>query len=147
MKMKTKLTSTLGALVFGFWVLVFCPGCALGPRLETGGAYSATTTAAALPELYVLDSSFDLAYTALDGVVKFERDNRATLWEISPRIKQSLDKLRIEAAVLVADYGTAREAYLKNPTPATGSVLQTTLGKIQSANAAALTVIQKKGNL
>ena len=139
--MKIKIVSVLFTIAF----LLFT-GCVTGKRMEAGGAYAATATQAAQPELFVLDASFDLAHSALDTTFKYERDNRAFLWGISPNIKHGLDNLRVQAVQVERDYALARAEYLSEPTPANLDVLQTVLDKLQAANAAALKVIQTKGN-
>lgn len=120
-------------------------GCVTPERLEAGGAYAASQTQAAQPELFTLDASFDLAYASLDTAFKYERDNRALLWKLSPNIKRSLDKLRKEAGTVRDDYALARTIYLENPTPAGLGAVQEALNKLQLANVAALQVIEKKG--
>ena len=126
-------------------LIPFLFGCQLGERLETGGPYAATTTAAAMPELFAADSSFDLAYAALDTAFHYEKDNRLTLWAISPDIKHNLDYMRIESQRIVLDYAIARQAYLAAPGPGTLTSLQTVLNKLLAANQAVLAVIATKG--
>lgn len=136
---------------FGLWVvigllgLMGLTGCVTEQRLETGGAYAATATQAAQPELFVLDASFDLAHAALDATFKHEKANRALLWKISPNIKRGLDQIRREAAVVKGDYALARTIYLETPTPAGLAAAQEALNKLQRLNVAALNVIEKKG--
>lgn len=127
-------------------LLLLGMGCVTEKRLEAGGAYAASATQAAQPELFALDASFDLAYTALDASFKYERDNRVLLWKLSPNIKKSMDKLRQEAGTVRGDYALARTVYLEQPTPAGLAELEAALSKLQKANLAALTVIEKKGN-
>lgn len=122
-------------------------GCVTGARLEAGGPYAASPTQAAMPELFVLDSSFDLAYTALDVVFKYEKSNRAALWQISPDIKHSIDKLRLEAQRVVLDYSLARTAYLASPEPELLDSLSIAVSKLQALNSAALAVISTKGQI
>jgi hypothetical protein len=136
---------------FGLWLLCGLlsfgvAGCVTEQRLAPGGAYAATETQAAQPELFVLDASFDLAYAALDATFKHEKAQRAVLWKISPNIKRGLDKIRSEATTVKGDYALARTIYLQSPTPAGLDELQTALNKLQMANVAALNVIEKKGN-
>lgn len=123
------------------------PGCALfqKDKLEAGGAYSATDVAAAMPELYVADSSFDLAVSGLTTTFNFEQDNRQLLWAITPDIKHSLDRIRIQAGAIKVEYAVARNAYLANPVPANLSTLNTILAKLVAVNSTALTVINQKG--
>jgi len=132
----------------GLWLLcaaLLCGGCVTPDRLEQGGAYAASETQAAQPELYAIDASFEMAYSALDATFKYERDNRLLLWKLSPGIKKGLDQLRKEAGIVRDDYALARTIYLENPTPAGLDELRTQLSKLNNANSAALAVIQKKG--
>src|SRR5262245_2666148 len=106
-------------------------GC-VGKRLEPGGAYApggfvVTTntggvgetnfmpTAQADMAFYVADSSYDLAYSIIDGAFKFERDNRAALWRVSPSIKHTLDEIRPKALEIHKRWAAARQAYIANP--------------------------------
>ena len=122
-------------------------GCVLfdKDKLAAGGAYAQSETAAAMPELFVTDASFDLAYQALDTAFKYERDNRQLLWQLSPDIKKRMDALRTEANRVATDYAVARQTYLAQPTPVNLSNLNTVLRKLQQANTAALAVIASKG--
>lgn len=138
-----KLGGTLGVLAL---VALLGLGCVTEKRLEAGGAYAASATQAAQPELFALDAAFDLAESALDAVFKHEKANREVLWKISPNIKRGLDRIRREATTVKGDYALARTIYLQSPTPAGLNELQTALNKLQVANVAALNVIEKKGN-
>lgn len=142
-KMKIKFTSILHALT----LVALLTGCGLlaKKKFEPGGSYAQTDTTAAMPELYASDASFDLAYKALDLTFKYEHQNRAALWAISPKIKHRLDELRANASQVWLDYAVARQAYLATPTAANLSTLQTVLGKLQQLNSSALTVIASKG--
>lgn len=120
-------------------------GCVTGERLESGGAYAQTQTSRAIPQLFTLDASFDMAYSALDVTFKYERNNRLTLWNLSPNIKHNLDKLRVEASRVKKDYAIARKSYLSNPTPAGLDAISASLNEFLKVNAAALEVIQSKG--
>lgn len=126
--------------------LMFTQGCAMfkKDKLEAGGAYAATSTAAAMPELYITDSGFDVAYSALDTAFKYEQKNRATLWTISPTIKKRLDNIRTESSKVVLEYALARKIYLENPVPANLTTLQTVLGKLQTMNSSAMVIIGNK---
>lgn len=134
------LTATLGL------------GCAVGAkRLEPGGAYApvavvttvetnadgtvtsvTTTNLVQLPdyEFFAVESSFRLAYAAIDIVYALERDNRALLWRASPEIKLGLDAVRPEVERAVKDYLRAREAYAAAPTPAGLSVMESFLARL-----------------
>lgn len=112
------------------------------PSLELGGAYAATNT---VPDyaFFVADSAFDLAYSTIDAAFKFERDNRALLWKISPDIKHTLDQIRPQASVVTTQYLTVRAAYMANPVPANLTTLQTVLAKMQQLATAATAALPK----
>jgi hypothetical protein len=146
-QIKIKLAARL--LISAFILLpsaFLITGCVTGARLETGGPYAASATQAAQPELFVMDSAFDVAYAALDTVFKYEQANRAALWVVSPNIKHSLDKVRIEAQRVVLDYALARTGYLSVSIPENLDGLAVALAKLQGLNSAALAVIATKGN-
>ena len=108
--------------------------------LETGGAY-AQTNAAPDRVFFETDAAFNLAYSAVDGALKFERENRALLWRVSPQIKHTLDGIRPQAFQAAKDYAVARSAYLLAPAPAGLTTLQTILARIQQFSAAAVAVL------
>ncbi len=120
--------------------------------LQPGGAYSPTNSvgvATAAPDLqfYQVDSSFSLAYGAIQAVFKFESDNRAFLWGLNPNIKKALDKIRPDVVLAIQNYDVARQAYKASPTPAGLTNLQTWLAKAQqlSVTAQAVTANISKG--
>ena len=139
--MKT-IHSRLLALISGLLLLT---GCLAPSKFEPGGAYAASETQAAMPELYATDASFDLAYKALDLTFKYEKDNRLALWSVSPKIKHGIDDLRKEASQVWLDYAVARQAYLQMPVAGNLTPLQTALAKLAQLNNTALTIIAKKG--
>lgn len=110
--------------------------------LEKGGAYAPVGQKADMT-FYTIDSAFCLAYAAVDGAFKFERENRKALWAISPKIKRDLDYIRPDAAKVVLRYAAARRAYLSNPVPDNLTELQSTLALAQRISAAALAAIPK----
>ncbi len=135
------------------------PACQ-SSKLEPGGSYApAVTTVTPGPDgqsvtntvtriapdlgLFLVDSSFNLTYTAIDNVFAFERENRLLLWRLSPDIKHALDAIRPEAVKVRNQYITARGAYLAAPTPAGLSVLESGLAKAQQLSSAALAVLPK----
>lgn len=127
-----------------FYAAFLVSGCST-PKFETGGAYAATAVAPAMPELYIADSAFDLAYQAIDLSFKYEKQNRATLWQISPKIKQKMDGFRGEASQVWLDYAVARQAYLSVPTQPNLNELTAITSKLAGINAAVLAVIANKG--
>lgn len=118
------------------------------PQLEQGGAYApanvivatntdgtlttnAVATQAPMPELYLFDAAYKLAYDTVDGVFKLEFQNRADVAKMSPAIKPALDKARITAWEIDQRWAVARKAYKANPTPAGLTTLQLILAEIQ----------------
>jgi len=140
-------SSALQAAVLLCFLLIGAVGCALFSvkKFEPGGAYVSTDTSAAMPELYAMDSGFDLTYEAVDLVFKYEKDNRMALWAVSPRIKHEVDKLRVQASQVWLDYAVARQAYLSTPIPANLSALKVAVVKLQQINTALISVITTKG--
>lgn len=116
--------------------------------LEPGGAYAPVTTNAAgatvvSPDigLYTADSAFIAAYSILDLAFKFERDNRAMLWKISPDIKHSIDKIRPGAETAVQAYKAARADYIQHPSPQGLDLMNSIIAKIQQVASAASAAI------
>lgn len=140
-----KTACWIAALVLPFFLV---QGCATG--VQQGGAYAPVLTnsdgsitqlsAADLP-FYVVDSSFQAAYSVVDAAFNIERNNRTFLWGVNPKIKHTLDSIRPAAWQVVKDYTAARAAYIANPTPAGLSTLQTLLSKVQALAAAAQAVM------
>lgn len=133
-------------ILFSFALIasLLISGCALfsGKKFEAGGAYAGTESVAAMPDLYLVDASFDAAYSALKAVFDYERENRATLWKLNPNIKRELDKLRDDVWKVTVDYARARTAYIANPVPANLDAAKTAAAKLGQYNAVALTVIK-----
>lgn len=131
-------------------------------NLAPGGAYSTVTTnltvstdangllstntvltpAPDLP-LFIADSSYQLAYTAMDAVFTTERNNRTFLWGLSPTIKHTLDGIRPQAVQANRDYLVARAEYIANPVPANLTGVQSVLAKIQQLATAAQSALPK----
>ena len=117
-------------------------------RLGPGGAYSGVSTngvtnSVAQLAFFQADSAYDLAYSAIDAAFKFERDNRALLWKLSPDIKHVLDKIRPQASEINMRYLAARAAYIAYPTPAGLGELQTITDQLRQLSAAAVAVLPK----
>lgn len=125
------------------FLLVGCgpSGCS-NTTLETGGAYSQEGKK---PDksFYAVDAAFDIAYSAVDTVFTFEKNNRQMLWELSPEIKHTLDKIRPQAKEVVVAYSTARKAYTENPTPAGLTTLETVLSRMQQLATATQAALPK----
>lgn len=149
----------IGTLIGGS--ILFGTGCQWHQnKLEAGGAYAPAVItiqtnetgvvtnvvrlAAPETELYYADMAFDFVYSAVISVMQFERENRETLWAISPQIKHTLDEYRPKVVVIAKEWATARKAYLANPTPANMSTLQEVLSRMRAINAAVANVIPKK---
>jgi hypothetical protein len=146
------------ALLFICASLFLLPGCSKdNHRLELGGSYAPATsltttndsgvistslTPASAPDfaLYSADSTFELAYSALNAAFKIERDNRAFLWKLSPDIKHSLDNIRPDATIAVMTYTRARAEYELHPTPVNLSSMQSALALVQKLASAAAAV-------
>lgn len=129
-------------------VLPACQHAALAP----GGAYAPTNsvgTATAAPDVtfYQVDQAFSLAYGIIQGVFKFELDNREYLWGLNPKIKRTLDGIRPDVVNAIQNYDIARRAYQASPTPTGLSTLQTVLSKAQqlATTAQAVTSNLQKG--
>jgi hypothetical protein len=147
---KMKLISGIFTLSIMCACIALTPGCAT--KLEQGGAYAPITTnadgtvmATAQPDigLFAADASFDLAVSALDTAFKFERDNRALLWKISPEIKHGMDAIRPKAVEVKLKYAVARSAYLANPIAPSLDTLQQVLAEAKALSAAAQAVLPK----
>jgi hypothetical protein len=119
-------------------MLVAVVGCA--GRLESGGAYYPVGQVANVA-LYKIDASYSFAYTVIDSVFTYERDNRVALWAISPKIKHSLDAIRPTAVQVNQKWAIARSAYEQNPIAANMTALETVLQEIQKLAAAAQAAI------
>jgi len=154
--MKKISLSILITVLLANAIICLTPGCK--GSLAPGGAYSPGLTtlttnadstittnfvATAAPDFafYVADSAFSIAHSTADGVFNFERNNRAALWKISPKIKLTLDSIRPSADQAVHEYAVARTAYLASPTPAGLTTLQTALAKTQAITTSATTAI------
>jgi len=132
--MKTRLSALL-IIAVAAMLLVGCHGV---PRLQSGGAYAGNTNVASgvaltapQPDLYIADAAYKLAYDAIFGVMKFERDNRDELLKLSPAIKQGLDKIRLKVVDIEWRWATARESYKRNPIPPNLSTVRLILLEIQ----------------
>ena len=117
-------------------------------RLQPGGAYAPVGTngvAMVAPDyqFFVVDSAYRVAHGAIDLVFTYELENEIAMWQISPRIKYELDKIRPTAVQANAEYHKARNAYMIHPTPANLSVLQTVAAKMQQLSAVAQAIIPK----
>jgi hypothetical protein len=126
--------------------LLLTGGCTT--QLAPGGAYAPVApqittnadgtlgtnlvaTATPMPELYIADTSYKLAYQLVDGILQFEHDNRAEVAAVSPDIKKGLDAIRPTVWDIDQRWARARQAYKANPTPAGLSGLQLILPEMQ----------------
>lgn len=133
-------TTVVSLLLAGMLAIGAFAGCKA--TLEPGGAYAPVGQKADMT-FYAIDAAFNLAYAAVDGAFKFERDNRKALWAISPKIKRDLDYIRPDAAKVVVRYMAARKAYLANPVPDNLTELQNVLALAQRISAAAVAAVPK----
>lgn len=126
----------LGAVLM--LALVFGSGCKT-PHLEPGGAYAPTNAVGQVvvndTALALADASYKFAYETTLGVMNYERDQRANIFKLDNRIgvqvKRALDQARPKVLQIDKRWALAREAYLKNPTPAGLTTVQTILAEIQ----------------
>jgi hypothetical protein len=109
------------------------------PHLEAGGSYAPTNAQGQViyndVGLALADASYKYAYNQIFDVMKFERENRKTIYAISPtgelNFKHALDRLRPMVVEIDKRWAFARRAYRLNPTPAGLNDLQTALAEIQ----------------
>jgi hypothetical protein len=132
------------------YIAVLCSVLALGlvgckAPLEQGGAYYPAGQTADKP-LLIADNLYKVAFTSLDLLFTFERDNRAALWSLNPGIKRGLDKVRNQAWEINVEWATARSLYKANPTPAGLATLETILAKIQQLIPVAQSILTNQGN-
>jgi hypothetical protein len=138
-KMRTKLSTAIGVLVFGVWGLGFGSGCAGPKTLEPGGVYAPTNDAGELITnergLALTDASYRFAYDTALSVFRFEREHRAEIFDLSPvigqKIKTALDGARATVWEVDQRWARARLAYRLNPTPAGLTTLQTVLSELE----------------
>lgn len=134
----------LAVLIFScFCLFAALSGCKT-PNLEPGGSYTTTNAVGEVVSmdkgLFMADSAYKLAYDAVDAAFRFERDNRKTLWDISPSIKGSMDKARGEVKHIEIRWATARKAYRSSPTPEGLNTMEKILAELQKV----LTVVQSQ---
>ena len=128
--------------------VVVLAGCA-SKKLETGGAYAPTDAVTGMPisnpdlPFFLTDSAYRIAYSTVDAVFMFERDNRLMLWKLNPEIKRTLDKIRPQAVSANIEYLKGRAAYMANPTPPNLDILKQVLAKVQQLTQTALAVLPK----
>lgn len=142
MKRIRQLTATVLSLLC-LVALVACKA-----TLAPGGAYAPTDTngvAIFQPDMafYTIDAAYDLAYSGVDAALKFERDNRLTLWKVSPQIKHTLDEIRPQAWSANVQYLKVRTGYIANPVPSGLNDLQSILAKMQQITSAAQAALPK----
>lgn len=131
-----------------------CTGCKT--NLEPGGAYAPVTvsTNAATGEvttnvnaqvlLHRVDLGYRLAKTTFYEVSQWEFDNRTNLWAVSPEIKRTLDRLRVEFVKVDQDFVTAHDACTAAPTPEGGGKLEAILARLEAVVDAATAVLSGK---
>lgn len=128
-----KRYSYIAALAVVIAVCTALGGCKT--KLEPGGAYAPVDPAGNVlgtdTGLALADASYKLAYDTMFAVFKYERDNRAELFALSPRVKHGLDALRPQVVAVDRRWAIARSTYRVNPTPAGLGTLQTILAEIQ----------------
>ena len=125
-------------------LMIGAVGCKTA-TLETGGAYAPTATTANMP-LYLADSAYKIAYDAVNLAFQTEFNNRAVLWKLSPKIKQTLDGIRPQAWDANVRWAAARAVYDAAPTAANLTTLQTVLQNMQTLSTAAQAALAAGGN-
>lgn len=129
-------------------VLALCAvfiGCKT-PTLEPGGAYAPVDTNGVptlLPDVgfYTTDAAYRVVHSAGMMIFDYEKENRATLWKLSPNIKKELDKIRPEFWQWNGFYLRARNGYMLHPTPAGLDAMNTALAKLRQVSDASQAVI------
>jgi hypothetical protein len=154
MKTPKIIVTLFVAAILAAAIAVSTPGCGT-TQLESGGAYAPTltdTNGAPVPAqqpdaaFFIADSTFSLAYSAIDGAFEFERNNRRALWKVAPQIKRGLDKIRPEAVRVRDDYLKMRRVYMANPVPVNLTELQAALAKVQQLSLAATAILPQPNN-
>jgi hypothetical protein len=145
--MKRKLTSLLAIFAVAMIGLACFTACQA--TLAPGGAYAPANTngvATVQPdmEFYIADAAYQIAWQGMNGIFEFERDNRETLFQLSPSVKHTLDQIRPNAVTANKEYLRAREAYKANPVAAGLTPLQTALAKIQQLFKTAQAAVPQK---
>lgn len=123
-------------------LLCLLPALLLGcksPSLEPGGVYAPKDELGRVVYsdigLALADASYKFAYETVLSPLKFEKDNRAQIMALDPQIglkvKQALDKVRVEVWEVDVRWAKARNMYRANPTPVGLSNLQTILLELQ----------------
>lgn len=136
------------SLSIGLWCgckATLAPGGAYAPTVFTTNATTGVITTNQMPSdmaFYITESTFILAASTIDTAFRFERDNRAALWKLSPDIKHTLDKIRPDATQAVNAYAAARKVYMANPTPAGLDMLNTIMAKAQQIASAAAAAVK-----
>lgn len=130
----------LTSLAVGCGHATLNPGGAYAPLAITNADNTVTAPQADF-EFYVADSAFEIAHNAIQTVTDYERDNRLTLWRISPEIKHSLDQVRPQIVKVELKYALARKAYMANPVTERLTTLQGILQEAQRLQATVSAVL------
>ncbi len=122
--------------------------CNNSPNLEPGGSYAPTITnsttnsegvvttnvyPAISPQqvLFATDAAYRFAYETAIGVFEFEKENRAIIEAVAPKVVEALDIARDAVWDIDQRWAKARKAYKANPTPARLDTIQTILAELQ----------------
>lgn len=122
-------------------IAIALQGCGT-PKLAAGGVYAPAGQVADL-QLYQADVAYSLAFGTLDSAFRFERENRTTLWKLSPQIKKSLDAIRPDAWQANQHWAVARQAYITSPVPANLTAIQVIVAKVQQLAVTAQAALSK----
>jgi hypothetical protein len=107
--------------------------------LEPGGVYAPTNALGQVvytdTGLALADAAYKFAYETVCSPLKFERDNRAAIFALSPSVgvsvKHALDDVRVQVWAIDQRWAVARKAYRASPTPAGLTTIQTILAEVQ----------------
>lgn len=142
----------LSAVCLTVALFVGCGKSSLAP----GGAYSfaqtngmgsnAVVSIRADLQLYQADVTFQTAYKAAVTICDFELKNRTYLWNISPSIKHTIDRIRPQIWEATKAYTSARDAYILNPTPVGLAGVDAVIAKIQQLLVAATAALGTTSN-
>lgn len=131
MKTPRRYIASLLSIALLLTVILGCKA----PTLEPGGVYAPTNGVGHVMYndlgLALADATYKLYYESALAVFEFERNNRLQIWSVSPKVKQELDRVRLQVQEVDLRWAKARKLYRQNPTPAGLSTIQTILAEIQ----------------
>lgn len=105
--------------------------------LESGGKYEGSRA------LYTTDTINKTSHDILDAFLRWERDNRMSLWQLAPDIKHATDAIRDKAPHAFVAYDSARSLYLLFPTKDNQAALMDSTAALESLVVDAQTITLK----